>query len=87
MASPGIDTRLNDISRRLLSRRLEPRELDILKSSYRDFLRYYDSNPAEARKLIAVGESKPPENLNVSELASMTMVASQLLNLDEALNK
>jgi hypothetical protein len=34
-----------------------------------------------------VGESKPDDKLNPSELAAWTMVGNLLLNLDEVINK
>ena len=37
--------------------------------------------------LLAVGESKPDPSLDAAELAAWTMLANQLMNLDEALNK
>jgi len=36
---------------------------------------------------VAVGESKPEEEVPPSQLAAMTVVANQLMNLDEVLNK
>ena len=42
---------------------------------------------ADAKALVAVGESKADEKLDVSALAAWTMVCNQVLNLDEALNK
>ncbi len=41
----------------------------------------------EAAKLIAVGESKADASVSPTQLAALTMVGNQLLNLDEALNK
>ena len=38
-------------------------------------------------KLMAMGESPQDGKLSAQELAAWTMVASQVLNLDEALNK
>ena len=40
-----------------------------------------------ARKLIAVGETKPDATLNPSELAAWTTVASTMLNLDETITR
>ncbi len=62
-------------------------ERDVVKKAYRDFLRYYDSNPADADKLLSQGERKVPAGANKPELAALTMVANQLMNLDEVLNK
>ena len=47
----------------------------------------FRSKPEEAKKLIAFGESKADPKLDASELAAWTMLANQLLNLDEVLNK
>ena len=40
-----------------------------------------------AKKLVAVGESKADPALDAAELASWALVANQLMNLDEFLNK
>jgi hypothetical protein len=40
-----------------------------------------------AKKLIAVGESKPREGLDAKQVAAWTMVANLVLNLDEVLTK
>ena len=47
----------------------------------------YVAAPADARKLIAVGESKPKASLKPEELAAWTLVANTLLNLDETPNR
>jgi hypothetical protein len=72
---------------RLLARSFEPKERDIVLSSYRDYLTYYDSVPADAKKLLSVGDSKAPANLPPAKLAAMTMVANEVMNLDEVLVK
>jgi hypothetical protein len=77
----------NYISQRILARAFDERESGVVKAAYRDFLRYYDSNPADAKKLISTGASKPDETLPPPEFAAMTMVASQVMNLDEAVIK
>jgi hypothetical protein len=58
-----------------------------VEESYRDYLRYYDSHPDEARRASEVGASKPDPALDRVQLAALTMVANQLMNLDEVLNK
>jgi hypothetical protein len=62
-------------------------ERAVLLAAYREHLATYQRDEAAARKLIAVGEMKPDESLNPSELAAWTMVANLVLNLDEVLNK
>jgi len=79
--------RLDAMALRLLSRRLSDRERRVVEESFRDYLRYYDSHPDEARRATEVGESKPDPKLDKVQLAALTMVANQLMNLDEVLNK
>ena len=47
----------------------------------------YRADAGQAQALITVGESKADPGLDVPELAAWTLVSSQLLNLDETLNK
>jgi len=81
------DTRLDFLTMHLLSRTFEPRERDICKAALGDFLRHYTEQPKEAAKLIRVGEIAPNAALAAPELAAWTMLANQVMNLDEALNK
>ena len=82
-----MDRRLDFISARVLARPFQPRERDAVKRALKDFLSHYDSSPDQAGKLVAVGESKRDPSVAPVELAAWTMVASDVLNLDEALNK
>jgi hypothetical protein len=50
-------------------------------------LKHYAEDPVASKALIEIGESPTPEDLPASELAAYTMLANELLNLDEALNK
>jgi hypothetical protein len=75
------------MAKRLLARPLRPEEVEVVREVYRDLLMHYHWRPTEAKKLIAVGESKADPKLDPAELAAWTMVANQLMNLDEVLNK
>jgi len=86
-AEATIDGRLQYLSNRTLCRPLRPNETAILRAAQQDLLAHYQSQPADALALIAVGDSKADDALNPAELAAWTMVCNQLLNLDEALNK
>ena len=44
----------------------------------------YQAAPAEAKKAITFGESKPDPALNEPELAAWSLVTNLILNLDEA---
>ena len=85
-AASDPDQRLDYMTMRVLSRPFEPHERAILKGELKDLLRHYDAHLGEARKLIAVGESKPDAKLSAPEFAAWTMLASSILNMDEALN-
>lgn len=86
-ATRDPDQRLDYMTTRVLSRPFEPGERAILKRELKDLLRHYDTHLADAKKLIAVGESKPDAKLSAPEFAAWTMLASNILNLDEALNQ
>ncbi len=75
------------LARRLLARPLQANEQQVVRSALEEFTGFYTAQPAEAQKLITVGESKPAAGIPAPKLAALTMVANQLLNLDEVLNK
>jgi uncharacterized protein DUF1553/uncharacterized protein DUF1549/cytochrome c/concanavalin A-like lectin/glucanase superfamily protein len=83
----GFDARLDYISARVLARPLAANERLIARRSYSDFERYYTGHPEDARKFLDDGERKPDPSLAPGEHAALTMLVSQLLNLDEVLNK
>ena len=62
-------------------------EKSILKDALNKHLAKYQSDKEAAQKLIAVGEKPADKDVDASELAAYTMVASLLLNMDETLNK
>ena len=81
------DSRIDLAGRKLLARPLRAGELKVVKESLEGLAAYYKGHPDDAAKLIAVGESKADPALDVPSLAAWTMLANELLNLDEALNK
>lgn len=83
----GKSNPLDYMARRVLCRALRPAELPILTASHAALLTHYTQTPADATALISYGESKADPTLPPPQLAAWTMVATQLLNLDEALNK
>jgi hypothetical protein len=78
---------LDFMAERLLARRLTAKEKKIIAANASDLLAHYQQAPKEAEKLLAVGDSKPDPKLDVPTLAAYTMVANELMNLDETLNK
>jgi hypothetical protein len=81
---PGA--RLDFMSNRLLSRPLTSDEKQVLLTSLNKFLATYEKNPQAALALLKIGDSPQPMDAPAPEQAAWTMVASQFLNLDEALN-
>ena len=79
--------RLDFMAKRLLARAFRPEERRVVETGLRDLLAHYRQEAKAAEELVAVGESKPDESLEKPVLAAYTMVANQLMNLDEVLNK
>ncbi|HMO37485.1 MAG TPA: DUF1553 domain-containing protein, partial [Gemmatales bacterium] len=87
LAEEMLDARLQFMMKAVLIRPAEEKELAVLREAYRYQHERFQAEPAEAEKLLAIGESKPSEKLNKPELAAFTMVANIVLNLDEAVTK
>src|SRR5579862_783682 len=83
----NFDRELDFIALRLLARPLDTREREIAKRAYADYKTYYTAHAEDARKALAIGESKPDASLPAPTFAAMTMLASQMMNLDEVLHK
>jgi hypothetical protein len=79
--------RIEFMSERLLARPLRPAELRTTRSVLNFMLDHYKHDPKDAAKLIAVGDSKADAKLDKPTLAAYAMVANELMNLDEVLNK
>ena len=78
---------LDFMAERLLARPLTSKEKKIIAASAKDLLAYYQTQPKAAEQLLAVGETKPDPKMDSPTLAAYTMVANELMNLDEVLNK
>ena len=78
---------LDFIARRVLGRPLRANEAPILEASHTALLKHYEQVPEDTTSLLTFGESKADPAIPPPQLAAWTMVASQLLNLDETLNK
>jgi hypothetical protein len=82
-----FNRRLDFVTLRLLSRPFDAREREICKAALEQFRSRFAATPQAAEKLIHTGESKPDPKVPAVDLAGWTMLASQVMNLDEALNK
>jgi hypothetical protein len=81
------DDRLTRAFRRVTGRPPTDAELKVLRDGLEDHLAGYRRDPAAAKKLLAVGASKPDPALDPSKLAAYATVCGLLLNLDEVVTK
>jgi hypothetical protein len=81
------DGRIDFLARRLLCRPLRAAETKVVQASLNDLLAHYRAHGADAKKLLAVGEAKVDMSLDAPTLAAWTMLANEMMNLDEVLNK
>ena len=86
-ASTDEAGRLDFISERLLSRSLEKEERQLVGATLKASLAAYQNDIEAAKALVSTGETKSDPAVDPAELAAWTLVSSQLLNLDETLNK
>ena len=85
--SPKEDVRLSLLGNLLLARDWEPREKSVLENELAKFRATYSKNPADALKLLNVGESKVDRTIPAPELAAWMLVSSTAMNLDAVINK
>jgi hypothetical protein len=81
------EARIDFMARQLLARPFRPEEAKVVRASFDELVDFYKGHAEEAKKLLAVGESKADPALDATTLAAWTMLANELLNLDEVLNK
>ena len=75
------------MAQRVLCRQLADEELALVLASQQQYSDYYQNHADDAQALIKVGASAPATSHSPAELATWTMVATELLNLDETLSK
>ncbi len=79
--------RISLMSEILLSHDPSPKTAAVLENSLEQMRKHYAADPKAAHELISVGEKKRDTSIPDSELAAWTMVASEMLNLDETITK
>jgi hypothetical protein len=80
-------SRLDYLTLRILSRPLKPQEAKIALSSLTDLTAYYRDHADDAKQLLTTGEMGVDPSIDATQLAAWTMLANELMNLDEVLNK
>jgi len=78
-----VDERLELAFRLILARGPSAAEWPVLRGSLERVRREFAANPAAAKQLLGIGESKRDEVLDAVEHAAYTAVCSAILNLDE----
>jgi len=81
------EQRIHLMSRILLAHDPPPRMDAVLEGSLEQMKRHYAADPKAAHDLIGTGEKKSDPSIPAPELAAWTMVASEMLNLDETITK
>jgi hypothetical protein len=82
-----VQQRINRMSEILLAHDAPAPMEKALESSFHQIERHYTSDRKAAHKLVEIGEKKRGPSIPEPELAAWTMVASEMLNLDETVNK
>jgi hypothetical protein len=86
-AGPNPEQRINRMSELLLAHDPSPPMAAALETSLQQMQQHYANDPKAAHSLVEIGESKRDASIPEPELAAWTMVASEILNLDETMNK
>jgi hypothetical protein len=81
------EQRIQYLSELVLSHDPSPQMASVLQQSLNQMEKHYATDPVAAHDLVAVGEKPRDAAIPPPELAAWTMVVSEVLNLDETLNK
>lgn len=76
-----------EIFERVLLRKAKPDELAVLQAQYTKALEWYRANPQEAERAVHHGQSTPSPKLAAPKLAAATLIATLVLNMDEAITR
>ncbi len=87
VSNKSFDKRLDAITEPLMARDLRSDERAVMRKMEEDFQKKYQGDATDANSLLKVGESPADAKIAPAELAAWTLVASEVLNLDEALTK
>jgi hypothetical protein len=79
--------RINLMSEILLAHDPPPKMAAVLEGSLKQMQEHYAADPKAAHALVEVGEKKHDTAIPEPELAAWTMVANEMLNLDETVTK
>jgi hypothetical protein len=86
-APTDFNQRLQFLFRSVTCRVPTNRELSVLAQAWAQQRSHYERQPQAIDTLLAIGEAPRDKSLDPLELASWTMLASGVLNLDETLTR
>jgi len=86
-AGPRPEQRIERMGLILLSHVPPPQMAAVLEKSFSEMQKHYAANPKDARSLVNIGEKRRDNSIPEPELAAWTMIASEMMNLDETVNK
>lgn len=86
-SSDDFDGRIDHITLHLIGRVMDAEEKTFVRESLDEALAFYTANLDEARSAIAVGETKADESIPADQLATWTLIATQVFNLDETVTR
>ena len=86
-AAPSARERITWAFEKVTMRSPKALEIDELLTAYNHFRQAYAKDIPAAKLLITLGDSPSDKRLDSVELATWTMVANVLLNLDEVVTK
>lgn len=84
-AAADFDQRLDWITSRLINRKFTGQEKAVVKKTLDAALDNYRKNPEDAKSVITTGETPYPKDIDITDLAAWSVIASQIMNLDETL--
>ncbi|WP_266362918.1 DUF1553 domain-containing protein [Tellurirhabdus rosea] len=82
-----VATAINTYFKAVVSRPARPQEVALMRQLYAEELADFRKNPKRAQALLTVGEFPVDKKLPPAELAARTVVASTVMNFDEAIVK
>jgi len=83
----SLEEKITLAFRKIISRRPEDHEIEILLQGYKEEYDRFSANPEEAAKFLHVGAYPQNEKLGTLECAAMMHVVTIIYNLDEAISK
>jgi ribosomal protein S15P/S13E len=86
-SGPAPEEKVNLLGLILLARIPPPPMAAALQKSFIEMQKHYAANPKDAHSLVNIGEKARDKSIPEAELAAWTMVANEMLNLDETVNK